>query len=121
MSIGIEQALDQVTAQLSGIREAIHDLIDVMDHSQVVIPVKEKAAVPPPPPAEEKAVVPPPPVDTWVTKTAEEMNELLMVEYHRLGSQDGIMAVMAEFGVTSLSDLAVDKQEALLAKVKALV
>lgn len=76
-----------------------------------------------PPSAVEEQVTPPPPppADTWVAKTAEELNDLVMIEYHRLGNQDGIKSVMAEFAVTSLSELPVTQQEALLRKVQALV
>ena len=52
--------------------------------------------------------------------TPEELNTALVAEFQRLGSREGIDGVMAEMGVTSITDLAADQYPVLLDKVKAL-
>ncbi|MDC0600093.1 hypothetical protein OAO65_02165 [Flavobacteriales bacterium] len=71
-----------------------------------------------PPPA--PVVTPPPVVEPVVVMTPEELNAAVLVEFNRLGTQDGIRAVMAEMGVSGLTDLNPDQYAELLAKVRAL-
>jgi hypothetical protein len=77
---------------------------------------------PAPPSATDVQQAPAPPAaDAWTAKTADEMNDLVMIAYKRLGTDTSIRQVMSEFGITSLSELPVSSQEALLAKIKELV
>tara|TARA_R110002153_G_scaffold54969_1_gene152965 strand:+ start:871 stop:1026 length:156 start_codon:yes stop_codon:yes gene_type:complete len=50
----------------------------------------------------------------------EDVNAAMVEVYNRLQSRDGIMAVMAEFGVTTLTELDASKYQELVDKVKGL-
>lgn len=54
------------------------------------------------------------------TMTVEELNNTLVVEFHRLGGRDGIDKAMADLGASSVNQLAVDQYSALINAVKAL-
>jgi len=73
------------------------------------------------PPVVDIVVAPPPAAAApVVTMTPTELNDALVVEYHRLGgNRDAIVEEMAKFGVTSVNDLPVDKYQPLLDAVKA--
>ncbi len=85
-------------------------------------PVTDIVVSPPTAPVESAPAVQAPPVAAApvVTMTPAELNDALVVEYHRLGNnRDAIVEEMAKFGVTSVNDLPVDKYQALLDAVKA--
>lgn len=52
--------------------------------------------------------------------TPEELNKAMVVEFQRLGSREGIDKAMADLGVSSVTQLAVDQYQTLLDAVKAL-
>lgn len=85
-------------------------------------PATDIVVAPPAAPVESVPVVQAPPVAAApvVTMTPAELNDALVIEYHRLGNnRDAIVEEMAKFGVTSVNDLPVDKYQPLLDAVKA--
>lgn len=85
-------------------------------------PATDIVVAPPAAPVESVPVVQAPPVAAApvATMTPAELNDALVIEYHRLGNnRDAIVEEMAKFGVTSVNDLPVDKYQPLLDAVKA--
>lgn len=83
------------------------------ENSIVVAPLETKTVEAPP------TQVTPPPV-TAPTMTAEELNDALVIEFHRLGSNRvPIDEEMAKLGVSSVLNLPVEQYAVLLANVKA--
>jgi hypothetical protein len=52
--------------------------------------------------------------------TAQELNNVLVAEFKRLGSRDGIVAVMEELGAGGINELKPEQYADLIARVKAL-
>jgi hypothetical protein len=73
----------------------------------------------PPPPAQEASAAPAA-LEVTAILSAEEMNNALVAEFKRLGSREPIDQAMANLGVSSVVDLPADKQQELLAAVRAI-
>ena len=97
---------------LKRIADALEALV-----AQKTVTAEQVAEVITPAPAAPAAPAPAPAAPQM---TPEELNTALVAEFQRLGSREGIDGVMAEMGVTSITDLAADQYPVLLDKVKAL-
>ncbi len=90
-------------------------------------------ATAPPPPAPTPPTAPPPTPptapaaaapDTGVPAaptTPEQLNDILVAEFQRLGDRAPIDAALKELGVTSASDVPIIKYQELINKVKSIV
>lgn len=75
-------------------------------------------AGPPSPPTDENSGIPSPPA---ATITAEQLNEIMIAEYNRLGENRApIDAALKELGVTGITELPVEKYQELIDKVKSI-
>ena len=54
------------------------------------------------------------------TTTSDELNVLIVEEYHRIGSQDGIMKVLADHGSKDVTSLNSSDYYSVLTAVRAL-
>ena len=134
----IADALEALVAQgkglaakeyVEGINKAVADAAPI---TKPVAPVEvpNTVVIPPAPVVPAPAataqpvatpVAPAAPVQTsMLALTPEQMNEALVAEFQRVGDRAPIDAAMTALGVTSVNDLPADKQQELLAAVRAI-
>jgi len=141
--MAIEKDLKDNTAALNANTEILQKLYDiktadVIPTSKAPAPVvaapiaapaltEAPAAAPAAAPAQPAPVAAPPvtspPMPTIapvVTLSPEEMNNLLVSEFKRIGDRAPIDAAMSTLGVISVTDLPADKQQSLIAAVAAI-
>lgn len=88
--------------------------------SPTVAPAPMAPAPAPAAVAQPAAVAAAPVQQSLVALSPEQMNEALVAEFQRVGDRTPIDAAMTALGVTSVNDLPADKQQELLAAVRAI-
>ena len=122
-----------IEKDLKRIADALETLVaqgKMVDKPDKAIPktateVTTSAPVVPPAPAEvvPTAVVPPAPAAPAAPAAAltpEALNEILVAEFKRIGDRKPIDDAMALLGVISVTDLPAEKQQELIAAVRAI-
>ena len=125
--MSIENEIKKLTAAVqenTAMLERVHGNAPVAEVPTAPAPVAEVPTAPAPAPAPVAEVptapAPAPAPAPAATYTPEQLNQILVEEFTRIGDRAPIDAAMQQLGVTSVTDLPADKQQALIDAVRAI-
>ena len=113
--MSIENDLKKIAEATAQTAKSVAELVNILANKA---PAQQADTPVAPAQQADTPVAPNPP--KLIAMSPEEVNEVLVAEFKRLGTREPIDAAMADLGINSVLDLPADKQHELIERVKSI-